>query len=99
MQRHHTKAIWRIIDLGQGFIASCSSDGTCKIFDIHTQKQRAELKDFSDAVNDIVYLKKFKLLAAVGGEFLVRLYSIDTGRLVKVLQGHTQPIYTLYFDE
>ena len=43
-------------------------------------------------------MKKFRSIAAVSGDNMIRVFNLDSMKVVKILIGHKSPIYTLHFD-
>ncbi|KAL4463910.1 hypothetical protein ABPG74_005847 [Tetrahymena malaccensis] len=95
----HSKSIWRVLHLYKAVCASCSSDGTIKIWDLKTQKIIKIFNSFNDAVNDLVYIPKQKLLISVSGDNKIRVFSLINYKCIRIIEGHLNAIYTCHYDQ
>lgn len=97
----------RIDSLNSSLLASCSDDGTAKVW---CPGKPLPLHDFTLHTKEIYTLKwsptgpgsanpgKTLLLATASFDNDVRLWSTSSGTCVHVLSRHTQPVYSISFS-
>jgi WD40 repeat protein len=79
-------------------VASGSSDGTAKLWDVATGKERATLKADSGEVSSLAFHPDGKVLATAGEEEVVKLWDIASGKELAVLKGHTNAVHCVAYS-
>ncbi|CAD8159262.1 unnamed protein product [Paramecium octaurelia] len=80
----HDKYIWQIINLPKNLIASCSEDGTIKIFNTQTQQQLQKIAVHQASVNDIALITP-EIIASVSDDGTLVASKFLTGDLVGIV--------------
>ncbi|MBF0541378.1 MAG: caspase family protein [Nitrospirae bacterium] len=104
----HMALIWKIIPMKDGRrIISASADKTIRIWDIETgketQKLLGQIGGGSEGAIYAIALSPDEKWLAVGGYFggnidtrgNIRIYDIETGKIINVLKSHKSSIYDL----
>jgi WD40 repeat protein len=79
-------------------IAAAGNDGTLRIWDLATSKERLVLDPHSGALASAAFSADGKVVAAAGADHVVRIWDAGSGRLVATLGGHTSPVTGLAFS-
>ncbi|CAD8045880.1 unnamed protein product [Paramecium primaurelia] len=80
----HDKYIWQIINLPKNLIASCSEDGTIKIFNALTQQQVQKIAVHQASVNDIALITP-EIIASVSDDGTLVASNFLNGDLVGIV--------------
>ncbi|CAD8051360.1 unnamed protein product [Paramecium sonneborni] len=80
----HEKYIWQIINLPKNLIASCSEDGTTKIFNAQTQQQIQKIAVHQASVNDIALITP-DIIASVSDDGTLVASNFLNGDLVGIV--------------
>jgi WD40 repeat protein len=79
-------------------LGSASTDGTVRLWELDTGRERAELSLHTGAVQAVAFSPDGRLLASASTDGTVRLWDSDTGRERAVLTGHTGPVQAVAFS-
>jgi WD40 repeat protein len=77
-------------------LATGSADATARVYNNDGDLVR-EITRIRSAVTAIVFSPNKQFLAVAAVDLSIRIFSLDTGQLVKMMFGHTKPIETLAF--
>ncbi len=67
-------------------LASCSDDGTIKLWNYRKSEERLTLEGHTGGVNDIVYSNEGKYLVSCSDDKTVRIWDVQSGRQLSSLQ-------------
>ncbi len=79
-------------------LASGSSDGTVKLWDVETQTDVATLEGHAAAVASVTFSPNGILLASGSYDSTVKLWDVNTHTDVATLQGHAVPVTSVAFS-
>ncbi len=98
MLRGHNRAVNSVAFSPDGKeLASGSNDGTAKLWNVATGKERATLKGHRGGVHCVAFSPDGRTVASGGNDKTVRLWD-TTGRVRGILRGHKGGIYCLAFS-
>ena len=82
------------------FLATGSSDGTARIWDVKSGNSVATLDDHLGEVNDVAFSPKDKALLATASsdDNMARLWETTSGKCVAFLEGHTDNVTSVAFS-
>ena len=85
----HNNYIWKIIALPNGRFASCSDDGTIKIWNSnHPYELLRTLTGHSSGVTSILKLKKKDVLISSSYyDYILRFWNATTYQIITILEG------------
>lgn len=92
----HDKAVNALTSIGEGKIASGSSDKTIKIWEIKSGQCLSILEGHSEAVNALVYLGN-GVIASASLDSTVKIWNIESGKCLKTLKGHKSEVKSLLY--
>ncbi|EJF06037.1 WD40 repeat-containing protein [Thiovulum sp. ES] len=101
----HTALIQDILVTKSGDTVSASDDKTIRVWDSKTGKERRKILGKIGAGSGKIYaiaLSPNEKFLAVGGYFEndeIRIYSYQTGKLIKILKSHENAVLDLAFSE
>ena len=84
----HTEAIYSMVRLPTGQLASASQDKTIRFWDTDTGECKKILKGHTNDIVSVVMLPNGQL-ASGSDDKTIRFWDLDTGECKKVLKGHT----------
>jgi hypothetical protein len=79
-------------------LASCSHDGTIKIWDPASATELTTLRDHKGDVNWVTFSPDGKTLASAGDDRTVRLWDVESGRNQHTLTGHQDDVMVVVFS-
>ena len=79
-------------------LASGSSDGTVKLWDVETQTDVATLEGHADLVVSVAFSPNGMLLASGSGDGTVQLWNVNTHANIATLEGDTVPVTSVAFS-
>lgn len=80
----HEDKIWSIaFSPDDRLLASASSDGTIKLWEVETKKCIATLKDHTDQVHSVVFSPNGKFIISSGNDTAINLWDVKQGQLLK----------------
>ncbi|MFH1747894.1 MAG: serine/threonine-protein kinase [Planctomycetota bacterium] len=77
--------------------ASCSVDGTVKVWNAETFQPVADLKGPGDATRSVAYSPDGRWIAAAGLDGTVMVWDATTYELLRTLRGHDGPVHAVDF--
>lgn len=93
---HSVKAL--SFDPFTGLLASASSDGTIRIWDIESLEETKRLEGHSKGVRCISFTSDGLYLASGGEDGTVRVWEASTGREILLLEGHGKNVNSVSFN-
>ena len=93
--KSHTNAIYDIIELPNGNIASCSSDNTIKIWSLSSEQCLITLTGHQGTVWNMCLLRDSRL-ASCSDDKTIKIWNIYTQQCELTLHAHDEPIHTIY---
>src|SRR5262249_43242926 len=92
----HTDLIWSLSFSPDGrTLATASWDGTVKLWEVASGRERATLRGHTGPVWSVTFLPDGRTLASGGKDGLVRLWDLPTGKEKAALKGHRGIVYCL----
>ncbi|KAJ3080755.1 hypothetical protein HDU99_007495 [Rhizoclosmatium hyalinum] len=80
-------------------IVSCSSDKTIKIWDLTSGVCVKTFDDTEGEVFSVALSHDGKIIASASGfQTDIKVWSVETGQVIKVLKGHLLPVWTVSFS-
>ncbi|WP_354636087.1 serine/threonine-protein kinase [Planktothricoides raciborskii] len=79
-------------------LASGSTDGTVKLWNVNTGKAFRTLSGHTDSVWSIAIAPDGKTLASGSWDRTVKLWNLETGELRRTLHGHAKQVYSVAFS-
>ena len=79
-------------------LATSSDDGTIKLWDAETRKERTTLRGHKGGVNYATFNHDGTLLASASHDKTVKLWDVATGQTVATLEGHTGQVTCAAFS-
>ena len=76
-------------------LASAGLDGTIRLWDVASGKEKLALGGFTGAVRSVAFSPDGKTLASAGLDPTVRLWDVSTGKERATLKGHTGAVRSL----
>jgi WD40 repeat protein len=106
----HTRTIWGAIHLPDGQrIITCSGDGSLRVWNVKSGKQIGEdwrvEQDWSDrdwekeGVHSIALSPDERKVGSGSGDGVVRLWDIDTGKVIAKWTGHTRRVRSVCWSQ
>ncbi len=80
-------------------VASGSSAGTAKIWDVETGDCLFTLNDHNEAIRSLAFSSNGKLLASGSTDRTVKIWDVKTGRCLSTLEGHSGSINSVFFED
>lgn len=97
VQVHH-KSIFDLIPLTDNRALAVSADGSMSLWNTLNFECMLQAHVCEQNLRAVAVSHTAGLIAFGGSDALVRIYSLDSFRLVKVLEGHTLSVFTLAFS-
>jgi WD40 repeat protein len=95
----HADHVWQVALSPDGTtLATASRDGTLKLWDAATGKERRSLKEHTASVSSVAFHPRGKVLASGSHDHTVRLWSATTGESIRTLTGHANALRTVAFS-
>ncbi len=93
----HTHSVERLaLSKNTKLLASGGADGKIILWDTQTLTPTRELKKYGDSmVNGLVFIDKDTRLVSSGDDFALRLWDVDSGRTLRVFEGHSGRVRAL----
>ena len=79
-------------------LASGSTDGTVKLWNVNTGKAFRTLSDHTDAVWSVAIAPDGKTLASGSWDRTVKLWNLETGKIQRTLRGHSKQVHSIAFS-
>ncbi|NJL63737.1 MAG: WD40 repeat domain-containing protein, partial [Methylacidiphilales bacterium] len=79
-------------------VASASSDGTVKLWDVTTGRDIKTLKGHTDEVISVSFSPNGETVASASRDKTVKLWDVKTGREIKTLEGHKDWVNNVSFS-
>lgn len=79
-------------------LASGSTDGTVKLWNVNTGKAFRTLFGHTDSVWSVAIAPDGKTLASGSWDRTVKLWNLETGELQRTLNGHSKQVYSVAFS-
>jgi WD40 repeat protein len=80
-------------------VATCSADGTIKIWSLPDGKELLILKGHSGPVYNVSFSGNDKLLASASADHTIRIWDVETGKEIKKLTGQSDQVIGVYFSQ
>jgi len=95
--RGHTNEVRGVVHLpGEQCIITCSVDGSLRLWDLESGTQIGEdWRDGNDAVQSMALSPNGKTIASGGDNGKVRLWDVETRKVILKWTGHTEVVYAL----
>ncbi|NJN09560.1 MAG: hypothetical protein HC815_16875 [Richelia sp. RM1_1_1] len=91
----HTNSVWSVSFSPDGqIIASTASDGTIKLWNVNGTLIKT-LKGHNSILLDASFSFDGKILAVAAANGKVGLFDLDNGSLIKIIDGHTEPVWSV----
>jgi len=95
----HADSVNRIVFTQDSkMIASCSGDGTIRLWDVETGKHLRVFNGHTDEVYGITFSPDGAILASASNDNTIRLWDTDSGRHLRTLIGHTDGVRSVAFN-
>jgi WD40 repeat protein len=85
--RGHSHVIFDIILVNETVLASCSNDQSIIIWNVRSGRELQKMLDIGVPLS-LALLSPIKLASAVLSSCRIKIWNLDTGRLIKILYGH-----------
>ena len=79
-------------------LASASSDGTIKLWNVSTRESIATLEGHTEIVTSVAYSPDGTMLASGSWDMTVRLWDVSTRTNIAILEGHTHQVFSIAFS-
>ena len=95
----HTTTVYSVAFSPDGkMLASGSSDGTVRLWDVNTGGHLRTLEEHTSLVYSVSFSPDGKTLASGSRDGTVRLWDVNTGGHLRTLEGHTRSVYSVSFS-
>ncbi|MGW7166818.1 nSTAND1 domain-containing NTPase [Streptomyces sp. NPDC054884] len=95
---HHKAVNSVVFGPGRRLLASASSDGTVRLWDVAARRAVAELTGHHGPVRSVSFSPDGRTLASASSDASIRLWSVSDRRQVAVLTGHRGPVRAVSFS-
>ena len=79
-------------------LASASSDGTIKLWNVSTRESIATLEGHTELATAVAYSPDGTMLASGSWDMTVRLWDVSTRTNIAILEGHTSQVFSIAFS-
>ncbi|MFE1441087.1 helix-turn-helix domain-containing protein [Streptomyces sp. NPDC058739] len=87
-----------VLGPGRRLLASASSDGTVRLWDIRTRRAAGTLTGHRAPVRSVAFSPDGRTLASAGSDATIRLWSVPDRRQTAVLTAHEGPVRAVGFS-
>ncbi|MFE9674378.1 helix-turn-helix domain-containing protein [Streptomyces sp. NPDC006259] len=87
-----------VLGPGRRLLASASSDGTVRLWDLTTRRGAGELAGHRGPVRSVAFSPDGRTLASASTDATIRLWSVSERRQTAVLAGHQGPVRAVAFS-
>jgi WD40 repeat protein len=94
----HKQGVTCVAFSPDGTLASCSWDGTVRLWDAASGKPQALLRGHTKRLWSVAFSPDGKTLASGGQDAMVKLWEVSTGDEMATLRGHAFSVYSLAFS-
>ncbi|WP_328435677.1 nSTAND1 domain-containing NTPase [Streptomyces sp. NBC_00425] len=95
---HHGAVNSVVFGPGRRLLASASSDGTVRLWDVAARRAVGELAGHHGPVRSVSFSPDGRTLASASSDATIRLWSVSDRRQIAVLTGHRGPVRAVSFS-
>ena len=95
----HTDSVYSVVFSPNGqHLASCSGDGTVRLWDVGSGACLQTLEGHTNSVNSVVFSHNGQQLVSCSYDHTVRLWDAGSGACLQTLEGHTGSVNSVVFS-